>query len=230
MNNTPESSFERCPVCQGSGSLRHLVTIREVPYWRCERCQCTLMDARCRLSPDDEQEVYRLHDNQPEDPGYRRFLNKLAGPLLARLAPGSEGLDFGCGPGPALAMMLREAGMQVRLFDPLFYPNHGALAGQYEFVTCTEVVEHLHHPLETFSLLDRLLKPGGLLGVMTCFQTDDSRFANWHYRRDPTHVVFYREATLQWLADHFGWVLEIPAKDVAIFRKPLSQPPVPGNG
>jgi hypothetical protein len=60
---------------------------------------------------------------------------------------------------------------------------------------------------------------------MTCFQTDDARFANWHYRRDPTHVVFYRQATLQWLAGHHGWHLDVPAKDVAIFRKSTGRSP-----
>ncbi len=56
---------------------------------------------------------------------------------------------------------------------------------------------------------------------MTCFQTDDDRFDNWHYRRDPTHVVFYREYTFDWLAQHYGWDLEIPAKDVVLLRKPV---------
>ena len=34
-------------------------------------------------------------------------------PLLARLGPASHGLDYGCGPGPALATMLREEGHGV---------------------------------------------------------------------------------------------------------------------
>ena len=40
--------------------------------------------------------------------------------------------------------------------------------------------------------LSYLVRPGGWTGVMTCFQTDDARLAHCHYRRDPTHVVFYR--------------------------------------
>jgi len=67
--------------------------------------------------------------------------------------------------------------------------------------------------------LDGLLKPGGLLAVMTCFQTDDTRFASWHYRRDPTHVVFYKEETLESIAKQHQWSLEVPRKDVAIFTK-----------
>lgn len=177
------------------------------------------MDESAWLDERAERAIYDLHDNNPQDEGYRRFLSKLTGPLLERLAEGDRGLDFGCGPGPALAVMLREAGMDMALYDPFFYPETSVLKGQYEFITCTEVVEHLHRPAEMFRQLDTLLAPGGWLGVMTCFQTDDERFANWHYRRDPTHIVFYRRATMEWLARAHGWALEIPAKDVALFQK-----------
>ncbi|NIP73974.1 MAG: class I SAM-dependent methyltransferase, partial [Gammaproteobacteria bacterium] len=105
-------------------------------------------------------------------------------------------------------------------YDPFYAPDPALLGRRYQAITCTEVVEHLHDPAGTFRLLDRMLAPGGWLGVMTCFQTDDDRFANWHYRRDPTHVVFYREATLRWVAGHFGWECEVPRKDVALMRKP----------
>ena len=49
---------------------------------------------------------------------------------------------------------------------------------------------------------------------MTCFQTDDKRFADWHYRKDPTHVVFYRETTFRTIARQRGWTCQIPVKDV----------------
>ncbi|WP_227172010.1 class I SAM-dependent methyltransferase [Marinobacter sp. CA1] len=207
-----------CTVCRQPG-LIHLITVKTVPYWRCPHCQATLMDPECWLDADAEKQVYDLHDNNLEDPGYRRFLGRLTSPLIERLVSGAEGLEFGCGPGPALAAMLAEQGWPVTLYDPFFHPNPEALSRRYDFITCTEVVEHLHDPWQTFAQLDSLLRPGGWLGVMTCFQTDDERFANWHYRRDPTHVVFYREATLAWLARQYGWQLEVPAKDVALFRK-----------
>ena len=138
---------------------------------------------------------------------------------MARLSDGARGLDFGCGPGPALAQMFAEAGFDMALYDPLFHPDPAALDARYDFITCTEVAEHLFEPAKVFDQFDVLLKPGGWLGIMTCFQTDDARFDNWHYRRDPTHVVFYREATFQWLADHHGWRLEIPRKDVVLLQK-----------
>ncbi|MDN6318471.1 MAG: class I SAM-dependent methyltransferase [Marinobacter sp.] len=176
-------------------------------------------------APDDERAIYDLHNNDSADPGYRAFLGKLVLPMLDRIRPGALGLDFGCGPGPALAEMLRDAGMGMVVYDPLYHPEPSALERQYDFITCTEVVEHLHQPAEVFRQLDGLLKPGGWLGVMTCFQTRDDRFDHWHYRRDPTHVVFYREVTLAVIARRFDWTMVVPGKDVAIFQKPLEFTP-----
>ncbi|MDY6815601.1 MAG: class I SAM-dependent methyltransferase [Pseudomonadota bacterium] len=212
------AELPRCPLCL-EGHPEFFRQIGTRIYLRCSTCQATIMTPQSRLSAGEERHIYELHENDPEDAGYRRFLSKLANPLTERLPPGAEGLDFGCGPGPALAGMLEEAGFAMALYDPFFHPDKASLARSYDFITCTEVVEHLHEPAEAFSLLDRLLRPGGWLGIMTCFQTDDERFDNWHYRRDPTHVVFYRQATFEWLARKYGWTLEVPVKDVVLLRK-----------
>lgn len=180
------------------------------------------LDPEQRPSADTELAEYRLHRNDPDDPTYRAWLKPLADALLARLSPGDEGLDFGCGPGPALAAMLREAGHPVRLFDPLFAPDAAALRQRYRFVACSETAEHFHRPAEEFALFDRLLAPGGWLALMTGFPESDEAFASWHYRRDPTHVVFYREQTLRWLAQRYGWSCEIPARNLALMQKPAT--------
>ncbi len=208
----------QCSVC-GHPGLRDFQQVDERCYRRCLRCSATLMDPAGWLSEQDERAVYALHDNRPEDPRYRSFLHRLAGPLLEVLAPRQQGLDFGCGPGPALAQMLEEAGHEMALYDPAFFPDRSVLARQWDFIACTEVVEHLRHPLAVFRQLDQMIRPGGWLGIMTCFQTDDDRFANWFYRRDPTHIVFYQEATFQWLAKQFGWQMTVPRKDVVLLHK-----------
>ena len=208
-----------CPVCRASGSSRFLCTGGR-DYWRCPSCQARFLDPGHRLSGPEESAHYGHHENDPDDPQYRRWLSRLARPLLDRLEAGRSGLDYGCGSGPALAAMMREAGHEVALYDPLFFPDPRPLERTYDFITCTEVAEHFHLPAEEFERLDAMLRPGGWLAVMTCFQTDDARFADWHYRRDPTHVVFYREATLRAIAAQRGWACEIPVKDVALMRKP----------
>ena len=220
------TAVEQCPVCRDPNTQPFL-RVSDKDYWRCGVCQSTFLTAQDYLTTEEASARYALHENNPNDAGYRKFLSKLVDPLLNRLAPGSAGLDFGCGPlfgdneAPAMASMLREAGHSVALFDPTFAPDLEPLSGTYDFITASEVVEHLHCPADEFDRLGELLRPGGLLAVMTGFQSDDAEFGNWHYRRDPTHVVFYREETLRLVAERRGWTCEIPSKDVAFMRKPL---------
>lgn len=194
-------------------------------YLRCGDCEATFLHPAHFLKPHQERAEYERHRNTPEDPGYVRFLSQVAQPLLARLPPRSRGLDYGCGPGPVLAQMLRDAGHTVALYDPFFHPDPSALEDRYDFITCTEVIEHFHAPAQEFGRLDALLQPGGWLALMTCFQTDDKRFVQWHYRRDPSHVVFYRENTLAHIARRHGWRMEVPARNVALMHKPQQAHP-----
>ncbi|MFW6415217.1 MAG: class I SAM-dependent methyltransferase [Thermodesulfobacteriota bacterium] len=209
---------EKCPVCmQSEVYLFHTEKGRD--YWRCPVCRATCLDPSQYPSMREEYQRYCEHDNDPEDPGYRKFLGKLADPLLQKLTTGSKGLDYGCGPGPALAMMLQECGHSMSVYDPFFYPDKSVLQQEYDFVTCTEVVEHFHRPYSEFLFLDGLLRAGGWLAVMTSFLTLDERFGQWSYRRDPTHVVFYKQETFRVLANILGWRCEIPCKDVVLLQK-----------
>jgi biotin-[acetyl-CoA-carboxylase] ligase BirA-like protein len=208
----------RCPVCEVAAG-RFFLRAEDRDYWRCDTCLATFLDPSQRPSAEVELARYRLHRNDPQDTGYRRFLDRLASPLLQRLPPARQGLDYGCGPGPALAAMLEEAGHEVTLFDPFFEANPEALARVYDFITCTEAAEHFHFPGKEFRKLDGMLNAGGWLAVMTEFQRDDARFAGWYYRRDPTHVVFYRKATLLWIARRYGWHCEFPCPNVALMQK-----------
>lgn len=195
------------------------MTVGDRHYWRCPQCQATLLAAEQLPDPEFERSRYDLHENNPEDERYRQFLSRLAEPLVSELAPHQQGLDYGCGPGPALAQMLEEAGHSMALYDPFFFGDRTPLQSRYDFITCTEVVEHFHHPAQEFDRLTRLLKPVGWLAIMTCFQTDDRAFANWHYRRDPTHVTFYREYTFEVIAQQWGYHCQIPRRNVVLLRK-----------
>jgi len=211
---TPPSA---CPVCRAP-ALRPFLAVEGKAYCRCEACEATVLDPAHRLAPDAERAHYLTHRNDPADPGYRAFVGRLVTPLLARLPPGADVLDYGCGPASAAAAMLAEAGHRVSLYDPFFAPDPAPLARAYDAIVCTEVAEHFHDPAGEFARLAGLLRPGGWLAVMTLFQTDDARFARWRYRADPTHVVFYREATLRQLAERLGFACEVPARDVALMR------------
>jgi len=211
-------SATHCPLCLAP-DVRDLAMVDSQRYYACQTCSARFLDPAQHPSREVEKQEYDLHRNDPDDPGYRQFLSALFKPMMDRLPPASAGLDYGCGPGPALAAMFREAGHGMALFDPIYRPDRSVLERDYDFVTCTEVAEHFHRPHAEFNRIDSLLRSGGYLGLMTRFQTDDDRFAHWHYRRDPTHVIFYREDTIAWIADRWGWSLKLLTPGAAILRK-----------
>lgn len=206
-----------CSLC-GHRVVPYLEDRRRA-YVHCPRCDLVAADPASHLDPAAERGYYDLHENDPADPGYRRFLGRLAAPLLGRLSTGMRGLDYGCGPGPTLSIMLEEAGMLMELHDPLYRPNPEALRRQYDFVTCTEVVEHFRHPAEDWRRLTSLVRPGGWLGVMTKLVISQVRFATWHYKDDPTHVSFYSVETFAWLGRTFELAVERVDRDVLLMEK-----------
>lgn len=212
------SASPSCPLCRGART-RSAGTAHGRAYHRCDDCGLTFVAPRHLPTAREERARYETHENDPGDVGYREFLDRLRAPLVLRLQPASDGLDYGSGPGPTLSRMLEEDGHRVALYDPFFAPDRSALERTYDFVACSETAEHFHDPAAEFERLDALLRPGGVLGIMTRLRDPATPLADWWYTRDPTHVCFYAESTFRWIAERFGWSLERPHPDVALFTK-----------
>lgn len=189
-----------CPLCKGTDNQFYHEDKRR-QYLQCQSCQLVFVDPSQRLTPEQEKAIYDQHENDPGDQGYRRFLSRIAEPMDERLGSNQQGLDFGCGPGPALAQMMRERGHNVDLYDLYYYPHPEVLQKQYEFVMATEVIEHLYQPDEVWQQWLSLLKPGAYLGLMTKLVKDVEAFSTWHYKNDQTHVLFFSRATFEYLAE-----------------------------
>jgi len=190
-------------------------------YYQCQNCNLIFAPPKDRPSTEDELARYETHENDPEDEGYRNFLNQFFEPLEDKLKPQSKGLDFGSGPGPTLNIMLEQEGHEMRIYDSFYADDESVFQDSYDFITATEVVEHLFEPGKEFERLWNCLQPGGYLGIMTKLaMNNEEGFANWHYRRDITHVTFYTKETFRWLADHWDASLQFHGNRVVIFRKP----------
>jgi len=210
-----------CPLCASSAvGFFHKDDRRE--FLRCEECKLIFVPPYYHLTPEAEKAQYDLHRNSPEDSGYRRFLARLFDVLEPRLPRHACGLDFGCGPGPTLSLMFEEKGHSVALYDIYYAPSSTVWDRSYDFITSTEVVEHLFSPGDVLDRLWRVVREGGWLGIMTKLAGDRQRFAVWHYRNDPTHVCFFSEMTFLWLARKWGVTAEFFGNDVILFRKELS--------
>lgn len=208
-----------CPLCLGPGA-GPFHRDRRRPYLRCPTCALVFVPPAYHLEREAERREYDLHQNAVGDPGYEGFLARLAAPLAARLPPGARGLDFGCGPAPALARMLERAGFEVSLYDSFYRRDQRCLRCDYDFICATEVVEHLHRPGFELGRLWSLLRPGGWLGIMTKLVRDRDAFARWHYKNDLTHVCFFSEQSWRWWAGGRAARLDILGADVILLQRP----------
>ena len=209
-----------CPLC-GSAQTRHFHSGSKRHYHRCAVCDLVFVPERFFLPVEDEKALYDMHENDPRDAAYRGFLSRLFVPMLERIPENGRGLDFGCGPGPTLSLMFEEQGRTMQLYDPFYAPDEAVLDGEYDFITATEVAEHLHCPGRELERLWALLCPAGWLGIMTSRLMPEQHFPDWHYKNDPSHVIFFSDLTFLWLAGRWTTTAIFFGPDVVLLQKPL---------
>jgi len=209
-----------CPLCNTNQKLVFL-SDAEREYYRCSCCDLIFVPREYHLSEIDQRARYDSHNNDPGDLRYRNFFKQLLVPLLAILPSNSYGLDFGSGPGPTLSLMLEEWGHNVDLYDKFYAQNDAVFQNRYDFITTTEVVEHLPNPLKDLEALVKILQKGGILAIMTEIVSPQLDFTNWYYKNDPSHVCFYSEKTFVHLANLLGLEIVTLSERVIILRKSI---------
>ena len=207
-----------CPLCQSS-KIEFYFEDKQRSYQQCGNCALVFVPSEFFLTPQKEKAIYDLHENSLNDQSYINFLNRLAKPLVEELKAQSSGLDFGCGPAPVLAKSLENYGHKVALYDKFYATDAGVLDTEYDFITCTETIEHFHTPATEWQLLLSILKPGGVLGLMTKLVINKERFASWHYKNDLTHVSFFSKETFDFLAKRDNLDLNYVGNDVIMLKK-----------
>jgi 2-polyprenyl-3-methyl-5-hydroxy-6-metoxy-1,4-benzoquinol methylase len=211
--------LEVCPLCCASDCNDYWQDSRR-NFYQCSACALVFVGAAQHLSAEQEKAEYDKHQNLPDDKGYKLFLSRVYQPMLAKIKLGDQGLDFGCGPGPVLSTLFEQAGFPVAIYDPYYFDDKQALSSRYDFITATEVIEHIYQPNEVLPKLWSLLENGGTLGLMTKLVKDQQAFGQWHYKNDLTHVCFYSRNTFTWLAAELGAELEFVGDDVILLCKP----------
>ena len=195
-------------------------------YFRCPTCCLIQLDAQSHPSRSEEKSEYLMHNNDSADEGYRRFLSRVTNPVLEWLEQNhtatAQLLDFGCGPGPTISVVLGENGWKMENYDPMFYPTASLLEEQYDLIVCTEAVEHFYTPKTTWSQMIALMKDRGRLIVMTHVSDKHgvpSDFKGWHYIREQSHVSLYHTDTMRWIANAYGLRVTILDRNVCCFER-----------
>jgi hypothetical protein len=209
-----------CLLCQAKPESFAVAQDRKT-YLRCRQCGLVYMHPDQFPSKDAELSRYCEHKNSLDSPEYLAYLKRLVDPVLAAAGGMAKtALDFGCGPVEGMKELLSSRGVAVSSYDPLFFPSAALLKNSYDFVLCSEAAEHFFSPAKEFDLISCLVRPGGVLGVSSqLYPANPEEFVRWGYRRDPTHVCFFSEATVQWIADRWQWAVLNLKSPIWILRK-----------
>jgi len=206
-----------CRLCRS----KEVERIEPEEYLHCLNCGFIMTELDELPEPVEEIERYDEHDNSFNSPGYVKMFHDFIDWGLRDILSGIDtALDFGAGPGPVLAELLREHGINVSLYDPFYYDYPERLKKKYDLITSTEVFEHFHYPAKEIEILVDALKPGAYLAVMTHFHPGADKFAGWWYKYDDTHVGFYNRKTMEWIAKNYGMkIIKIDEFKQVLFQK-----------
>lgn len=185
----------------------------------CSGCDLVFVHPDDRPTKDVEHGEYQLHNNHHNDTRYVEQLMKLKAPLETFLPPGCRGLDYGSGPTPVLSEIFARQGFVMEIYDPFFAAKNKVLDQKYDFITCTEVVEHFFNPCQEFKLLVDHLEAEGHLGVMTSPRHPHEDFLMWPYIREKSHVSFYSNKCMDWIAEHFNLQTKFHSESVWIWTR-----------
>jgi Zn-finger nucleic acid-binding protein len=206
-----------CPLCQSESHLFSQDKKRH--YHQCSQCSFVFVDSSEYISKEEEEKRYSTHNNSAEDSRYVEYLTKVRDSFLEMKLSGNNGVDIGCGSSTLLADLFRQTGQHLLSYDPQFHPSQDWMNSKYDFFTLSEVIEHLHHPLEVLSSLRDKLNPGGKIFVKTEFipPKEKREFNLWYYKNDDTHVHFYTEPSTTELSRQLKMELEFSPTQRGIF-------------
>ncbi|MFK5881791.1 MAG: class I SAM-dependent methyltransferase [Sulfurospirillum sp.] len=195
----------KCKICNSSIKIIKCYNNNKI-YKFCLTCQAIILENNFVVSDALEKAQYENHNNSFESRGYVEMFEKFLDYFWQDLDNNAtDAFDFGSGPGPVLAQILKNRALRVDIYDKFYQPNKSYINKKYDLITSTEVFEHLQNPLSTLKLLKKHLKKNGLIAIMTLFHdNNEDNFLNWWYRRDPTHILFYTPKTFEVLADMCG--------------------------
>lgn len=159
--------------------------------------------------------------------GFKSWLNGLKSSPFRWVPSNVRVLDIGCGFGESLGYyqargcdvygveadenvrrVAKKFGYKVHvgLFDPEVYERD-----YFEFVTMSQVIEHVADPLEVLRGVRRILKPGGELVLSTPNANGwgarlfGDKWINWHA---PYHLHFFSDRSLRRAAEMAGLIVE----------------------
>jgi len=191
-------------------------------YHHCLTCQLIFLDKKYFVTNQNEKKQYDHHNNSLEDIGYVNMFENFLDFFWEDIKKDTTtALDFGSGPEPVLAELIKRRDLHVEHYDKFYQTDKIYENKKFDLITSTEVFEHLENPKSILKLFAKHLNDNGTIALMTLFHTNKREdFLKWWYRRDPTHITFFTPTSIEVLAKECGLkVVKHDSKRVIVLKK-----------
>lgn len=208
-----------CKICNKTTTIINDIELKK-NFFYCKHCELIFLDKNFYVSRENEKKQYNQHNNSLENEGYVKMFTEYLNFTLKNQNIKTV-LDFGSGPTPVLAELLKRRNLHVDCYDKFYQPKKIYEDKTYDLITSTEVFEHLENPQEILHMLSEHLNVNGIISLMTLFHTNKQEdFLKWWYRRDPTHITFFTPKSIEFMANKCGLkVLKTDYRRIIILQK-----------
>jgi SAM-dependent methyltransferase len=213
--------MRKCKICDNE-TIDIVDNKTKKIYHKCLECEYIFLDEFFYVDEVREKKHYDKHHNSFESLGYVKMFEDLIEEFVAPLKENiKSALDFGCGEGEVLPVLLERNNIVCDRYDLFYFPQKVYLGKEYDIILSTEVFEHLKNPLEIFKELLSYVKKDGYLLLMSAFHpSNDEEFLKWWYIRDITHIGFFNLKTFEYIADALDVkIVKHNLKNIIIFQK-----------
>jgi SAM-dependent methyltransferase len=211
--------MKKCKICLNNSKTIVDEKTSKI-YYKCLECEYIYLDEKFYI--DEEKKHYDKHHNNLESLGYVKMFEDLVEEFVKPYANNiKHALDFGCGEGEVLPIVLERNNIKCDRYDLFYFPNKIYKNKNYDLILSTEVIEHLQNPLAILEEILKHIKQNGYLVLMTAFHPkEDKDFFKWWYIRDVTHIGFFTIKTFEQIAKKYNLeILKYNFKNTIIFKK-----------
>lgn len=213
--------MKTCKICSNkTEKIIDKKTSKE--YHKCATCSYIALHESFYVDGVRERAHYDKHHNTLESLGYVKMFEDLVSEFILPYKDSIKtSLDFGCGEGEVLPIVLEREGIKCDRYDLHYFAEKIYKDKEYDLILSTEVFEHLPNPLEVFIELLSHIKKDGYILLMSAFHPDnDEEFFKWWYIRDITHIGFFNMRTFSYMAENLNLeIVKHNFKNIVLFKK-----------
>lgn len=195
-----------CKICNNTTSQILDEKTKKI-YHQCSTCSYIFLDKQFYIDITKEKLHYDKHHNNFESLGYVKMFEELIEEFVAPFNDEIKtALDFGCGEGEVLPILLEKNYITCSRYDLFYFPKKVYEDRVYDLIVSTEVIEHLQNPMQILQELALHVRSGGYLLLMSAFHPNSvEEFLKWWYIRDITHIGFFNMSTFENVANQLSF-------------------------